>query len=382
MTHENLLHSIIRFKPNIRFEPASATTGYTWGKPAPESNILKTCEYDPESLNDIPDDAIVAERWMCTDDRQFPSLAFTAEFADQPTPFFELLEAHPIEMLGALHTEKYGPYLGVIMKLLDTNAITTKGSLSVQVHPKPGHPTRPSKPEMWKSLNSLTHPTTPNQNSVYLGWKQPANPESLRQAVAKGTLEQLLNLLTLTPESLVLVAGGMIHAVRANSFLAEWSKAPDAIDIQKGNIKDATVAPYDRTDGKIPRPGKEDVESTIEIMNHAGAFGASAPSSLLTNPELLSKDKHNNTHEALFRTTDVWVDQYQVTTTTTLDVSQHGLPLYLESGHGTISYIHNNSQYIEELSAGEELFLPASLKKITIKAGPTEPIIFQTWWRP
>lgn len=365
---QNYPVALLHFLPNLRTEPASATTGYTWGKPAVLSNILRGLEatgYTASTLN-LDQDTIVAERWLTSDDRALGSQVIDS--AGQIVgSFWELLEESGAEILGEQHFQAYGPFLGCIMKQLDTNAVPTKGSLSVQVHPKPGHPTRPAKPEMWQG-----------SGHIYLGWQHEVTPAEIQAAYEAGTLEQLMNAITLSPEKLILVGGGMIHAIRYDTFTAEWSMAPGAADIGKGNLKDATVSPYDRTDGKTPRPGKEDLAGTLSLLSeYENGFKASSEASLLTQPLVLDQVKNQYERVALFRTPEVWVDQIKVAGMYELDLSMRGLPLFIKSGQVVVSH---QGQGLETLVAGQEVFVPHSLGKVQLTA--LAPTVLQLWYQP
>lgn len=373
MTFTSPLH----FVPNIRVEQAEAKTGYTWGKPAKNSNILQHLPPTERKAFSVEDDDIVAERWMVTDDRGFPSYVRPATKALSPKdletgegliPFYQLLEQYAQELLGPDHVAAYGPHLNVIMKQLDTNAEPTKGSLSVQLHPKVGHPTRPAKPEMWKGTGQ-----------TYLGWNQDMTEAMIREAVSNSTLEQYMNAITMTPDKLILVSGGLIHAVRYNTFTAEWSKAPGKDDLAKGNVKDATVSPYDRTDGKTPRPGKEDIENSLEVMRHANTFSKKTEAELLTPKQVIDQDDQGNIQWQLFRTPEVSVDEYRIMTEMVVDLSRRGLPVYVEQGS---MFVMKDGEVIDEVAAGEELFLPHVLGQVTLKRRGVEPVVLQTWYAP
>lgn len=351
--------------PNIRWEAADATTGYIWGKPKSLSNILSMLPAQLREQLEIPDDSIVAERWIASDDREFSSLVVQE---DSPTNFADLLEQHGSDILGPRHWKEYGPYFGCVMKLLDTNPEQNKGSLSVQVHPKPGHPSRPSKPEMWQG-----------EGSVYLGWNQDMTPDAIKTAIESSLLEQFMNMIELTPDKLVLVTGGLIHAIRYDSFLSEWSMAPGKEDIAKGNLKDATVAPYDRTDGKKPRPGKENFDGTIEVMTHANTFKKSEESDLLTSPKLVSKDGYGNKHHALFRTPVAFVDEYRVNTRISISLEERGLPLFVKQGQVAV---WQHGQEVDVIFAGEERFLPHAMGEVFMKSEGDEETVLNTWYKP
>ncbi|PIV90207.1 hypothetical protein COW46_04970 [Candidatus Gracilibacteria bacterium CG17_big_fil_post_rev_8_21_14_2_50_48_13] len=360
--------TILFFTPNLRTEAPDAASGYTWGKPAQESNILRllpqTVSAEPGIQKLYEQNCIVSERWLCSDDQTQGSLTF---WQGMPVAFSAVLEKHAEAILGPQHVKQYGPYLGCIMKQLDTNSAREKGGLSVQVHPKSGHPSRPSKPEMWKG-----------EGHVYIGWKETMNAEKLREIYTHERIEAYMHSITMDKNTLILVAGGLVHAIRGNSFLCEWSKAPGAEDIAKGNIKDATIALWDRTDGKTPRPGKEDLEGAIEVMEHADMLRETTPENLLYRSELQQTDKNGNHTRALFRTPEVYVDEYTVQTQIDLSLEDRGLPLYVESG---VLNIFQKHTHLARLEAGTECFLPYALQNLQIVAEKA-PCIFQTWYAP
>jgi len=342
--------SLIHFKPNLRSEKAHASTGYTWGKPADVSNIVAILKKSGSSETQLGIETTdrVAERWLCSDDQALGSVTLAGK------PFFELLQENPEEMLGEAHVAAHGAYLKTIMKQLDTHADPKKGSLSVQVHPRPGHPSRPAKPEMWKGTGAL-----------YLGWNKAVTLAEITAAYESGTFEKLMNALELSPEKLVLVKGGMIHAIRYNTFTAEWSMAPGAEDIKKGNLKDATVSPYDRTDGKTPRPGKENLEATLELLSlYSDGFAQTTAAELFTEPHMLDQQP-GGVATALFRTPEVSVNQIDVATEYLWNLAGRGLPAYVETGQ---IEVFCDGQKIDQLQAGEEVFIPAACRSILLRA--------------
>lgn len=360
----------LSFHPNIRSEKLDATSGYIWGKPAAASNILQQLTAEEKQALSYSKADIIAERWIVTDDRQFPSLVKAQETPafSATTPFFELLEQFSEELLGPQQVAEFGPYLNVIMKQLDTHSEPTRGSLSVQLHPKVGHPTRPAKPEMWKGTGK-----------TYLGWKRDMTADIIKDAVRDSTLEHYMHAIEMTPEDLIVVSGGLIHAIRYDTFTAEWSKAPGMDDIVKGNVKDATVSPYDRTDGKTPRPGKENVEATLEVMEHAGTFGKSLVAELITHKRIIDQDKSGNRRWQLFRTAEVFVDEYEINHEYQLDLTVRGLPVYCEDGQAEI--VHEG-HVVDVIQRGAERYLPYSMSSVIVRPTSAHPIVFQTWYSP
>lgn len=364
---------VLTFLPNLRTELATATTGYTWGKPVSDSNILALLTLagftELQQELGLANDDIVAERWLVSDDQQYPSLVVDRN-TGQTKAWFELLADAPSELLGPQHLEEFGPYLTCVMKQLDTNDTPNKGSLSVQVHPKPGHPTRPAKPEMWQG-----------RGKIYLGWKKDVTPAEISTACTNAELETLMNQIELTPDKLVVVAGGTIHAIRFGTFTAEWSMAPGKDDRNKGSLKDATVSPYDRTDGKQARPGKEDVAAAIELLAESDGMRGQTEAELMTTATPLWQDKQGNSLQRLFTTSMVFVHQLQVSTSYKLNLATvgRGLPMYVVQGEVHMTTTAGQSL---TLSAGSECFVPYSASEVEIKNTSSAPSILQFWFAP
>lgn len=358
-----ILTKPIKFVPNVRFEDAAATTGYTWGKPASESNILKLLPPEVAKELKIANDALVAERWLCCDDQQFSSqIELTKK---DRMSWRELLDLAGDKVLGILHTREFGNRLNCVMKQLDTNTQVDKGALSVQLHPAANHLKRPTKPEMWIGTGS-----------VYLGWKKDMTRPAVEASVTSGKLEQYLNLITLDGSKGVVVPGGTVHAIRSNTFLFEWSKAPGQDDEKKGGLKDATIALYDRTDGKTPRPGKEDLVNSMEVMTHAKTFGRTDLSSALLNPTLISQ-REGFRHYRSFTTASVFVEKWEISSSAQMNLTTRGLPIYVAEG---MIEIWHKQEKVADVPAGTELFLPHLMESVELRA--IRPSIVYTWFAP
>lgn len=302
---------ILRFLPNIRTAKPTDTTGYTWGKPYAFSNIMKSV-FNKEVLHIAIDD-IVAERWIVSDDKTMGSKVIMKH---GPVSFSEILGKHGEELLGSKHFNHFGPHLGIVMKLIDTHPDKNKGSLSVQVHPAQNHPTIPSKPEVWLG-----------KGSFYLGFKDNLSDAEILSAVYDGTLEQHLNLIICDTKQKLCVRGGLTHAIRHNSFLYEWSNSPTIGEIAKGGLADATIGLYDKTDGKVPRPGKEKPELALEVIKHANLNDGDEEEQVNT---ILYSD-NNCSHVRLFDFEGLVVERITLSGEYKLATS-HGTAFYVESG--------------------------------------------------
>jgi len=368
----------LRLEPNLRFERPDAETGYVWGQPCERSAILKTLNdgvpcRDPRTTPSLrrlglrPGD-VVAERWIVSDDPASGSRVAPSEAPLGGRALTELLNEDPVGLLGPTHVENFGSSLATVMKLLDTHDAPGRGALSVQVHPPTGYPGRPPKPEMWRG-----------SGKIYLGWRKVVTEDEIRAALRAGRIESLMNRFELHPEDLVLVPGGVVHAIRAGTFTAEWSMAPGGgpggspVDLTR-----ATATLFDGTDGRPARPGKEDVETALDIMRASGGFDAYCPPPLL--PRILHEGRAGDRRSLLFRTAQVFVEEWRVASRLTRLKRDRGFGVYLASGALTL-HAEGSSFRLE---AAEEAFVPASCELLDAVPGDqaSEPARLYAWYAP
>jgi mannose-6-phosphate isomerase class I len=364
----------LKLKANIRFEKPDAKVGYIWGKPTSRSSILRGLNggewvEDPAQhpwfhTLGIEAGDTVAERWIVSDDHTHPSCALLGSGDLVPLP--TLLEQAPGKMLGEEHCARFGPYLGTVMKLLDTHEEPARGGLSVQVHPPDGYVGRPAKPEMWKGVGKL-----------YLGWKRDMTEAQVRAAIVNREIEPFLNAVDLRPDDLVLVPGGLVHAIRADTFTAEWSMAPTRADVEGGNdLSRATATVFDGTDGRTPRPGKEDISSALDIMRGANGFAGS--SKLTVDPVPISLSDDGDSRAYMFRTAHVFVEQWKVLRTLRVKDATHAMGVYVEDG--SVELIGPGADDRLELQAGDEAFIPACVADLRLLA--SRPSTLHAWYAP
>ncbi len=349
---------LIKLLPNIRDEDCDATTGYIWGKPKDQSNIMRTIPAYTHGL--IKD--IVAERWCCSDDGKWPSMI------TETLSLRDLLSAEGERILGKRHCHQFGSYLGTVMKLLDTSADPAKGTLSIQVHPHDGHPTRPPKPEMWEA----------SEGSVYFGLKEEHAEEELLQAAREGNIDKMLWKVSFNKGDLLEAPGGMIHALRYGGFFMEWSMAYKKNGHQ-GSLADATVALSDRGDGKlVARPGKEHPEEALEVVKAAGMLKAIDPMDYVQQASVISTTAEY-THLRLFDTKYAVVDKYEITGPCTISLQERGLSSYLKEG--VLEVTSKDSVGAEMYLEGEEAMLPHYMDELTFTPTSSSATLY-IWYAP
>jgi hypothetical protein len=318
-----------------------------------------------EQAGFTPDES-VAERWIASDDRTSPSHALPAPGETPSSSLAELVERFGADLLGPGHLEHFGPFLGTLMKQIDTHAEPARGSLSVQVHPFSGYPDHPSKPEFWMG-----------SGRIYLGWNRDMDENAVRDAVRRKNLEQYLNALEIRPDRLIPVPVGTVHAIRFDSFLLEWSKSVTRSEADGKDLKKATLALYDSTDGKVPRPGKEDVDGALRLMHRAGTLGCGVPPFL--EPRECFRDASGNTVTRMVHSSEIVVEQLCVISEIDLSLEDRGFPVYLDQGELDVL---KSGQPVDRLLAGEERFFPWRMRRAGLRNTAPRPALLYRWYRP
>ncbi|MBO7654746.1 MAG: class I mannose-6-phosphate isomerase [Kiritimatiellae bacterium] len=96
--------------------------------------------------------------------------------------------------------------------------IDAQKALSVQIHPNNANAAATGgepKTEMWVVLDA-----EPGA-ALYAGLKTGTTPESLRQALANGTIDQSLVKLDVQPGEVLFIPGGLVHAIGAGCLIYE-----------------------------------------------------------------------------------------------------------------------------------------------------------------
>ncbi len=127
------------------------------------------------------------------------------------------------EILGTRSMPRYGHDFPLLAKFLDANA-----RLSVQVHPDDAYAHRVEahtgfhgKTEAWYIIEAQ-----PGAHLIY-GLNQSCDRRQFAQAVADGTLENLLNILPVQAGDVVYVPAGTLHAINEGIMLFEIQQTSD-----------------------------------------------------------------------------------------------------------------------------------------------------------
>lgn len=140
----------------------------------------------------------------------------------------QIIDSDPLSFLGKSHFEKYGNNMAVLVKVLDS-----KCRLSIQVHPDRDFSTKVfnstfGKTEAWFVLGSRTLNDT--EPYFLFGFKQGMTKEKWRELFDKQDIEGMINSLhkiPVTPGEVLLIEGGLPHAIGPGCFLIEIQEPTD-----------------------------------------------------------------------------------------------------------------------------------------------------------
>ena len=206
----------------------------------------------------LPDDGPIGEAWMLSDRDDHPSLV-----ADGPLKgrtIGQLLEQSPKQLLGKL-AGRFRRF-PLLLKFLDVSK-----TLSVQVHPSDANidlipPGETGKTEAWVVLEAGP------ESRIYAGLKPGNTAETLREAIANGTVADHLASFTPKPGDGVLIRAGTVHSLS------------DVVVFEVQENSDVTFRLYD-WDHVDPKTGQRrplQVDQAMACIDFTqGAIGPVAP---------------------------------------------------------------------------------------------------------
>lgn len=141
----------------------------------------------------------------------------------------QLMEDHPLEILGEAHYKKYGANTQFLLKFLDS---------AIRLHIQ-AHPTIPfaqkylnsnsGKTEAYVILGSREEVSEPY---IYLGFQHPLSKEAFKQAVLEQDQEKMLSCfekIPIQPGDVFIVPGGLPHAIGEGVFMVEIMEPTDLV---------------------------------------------------------------------------------------------------------------------------------------------------------
>jgi len=132
----------------------------------------------------------------------------------------ELVEVYMGDLVGERVFDSFGLEFPLLIKFIDA-----KETLSVQVHPDDAlagklHHSN-GKTEMWYVIDA-------EKDAVLnIGFNQPVTHSLLEECIAKGTLEQMLNFVSVQADDAAFIPAGKVHAIGKGILLAEIQQSSD-----------------------------------------------------------------------------------------------------------------------------------------------------------
>ena len=132
----------------------------------------------------------------------------------------ELIENHPIEILGNQVYERFEKQFPLLFKFIDA-----KNDLSIQVHPNDELAQKRhnsfGKTEMWYVMQA------DDQARLIVGFKNKSSPEEYLKNLQNKTLETLLDSKKVAQGDVFFLATGTVHAIGAGTVIAEIQQTSD-----------------------------------------------------------------------------------------------------------------------------------------------------------
>lgn len=132
----------------------------------------------------------------------------------------ELLEIYMTELVGEKNYEKYGLGFPLLIKFIDA-----QDNLSVQVHPDDELAQRKygqsGKTEMWHVIASEPG------SGLYVGFNKTVCKAQFEEAIANGTVEDVLQFYPVQPGDTFMIPAGTVHAIGKGVLLAEIQQPSD-----------------------------------------------------------------------------------------------------------------------------------------------------------
>ena len=190
----------------LKFEPILKDK--IWG-----GNRLKTMLY-----KEISDANCCGESWEVSGLVGDESMIINGFLAENNLN--ELLEIYMTELVGEKNYEKYGLGFPLLIKFIDA-----QDNLSVQVHPDDELAQRKygqsGKTEMWHVIASEPG------SGLYVGFNKTVSKAQFEEAIANGTVEDVLQFYPVQPGDTFMIPAGTVHAIGKGVLLAEIQQPSD-----------------------------------------------------------------------------------------------------------------------------------------------------------
>jgi len=198
--------------------------------------------------------------------------------------FAELLKAHPAQLLGEKHVERYGPVPAVLVKWLDSAE-----QLPLQVHPTREQAKKflhsdYGKTEAWIVL--ATRKVNGEEPYLLVGFNHNLDKEIFQSECRAGKLEcaqSMLHQLRVKPGDVILIRGGLPHAIGPGITMVEIMEPSDWVVVPEINCCGVTLTEHQRFMGLAP-------EIALEIFDWTPVTADEARERCLLAPRVIDRN--------------------------------------------------------------------------------------------
>ncbi|MCL2001673.1 MAG: class I mannose-6-phosphate isomerase [Planctomycetes bacterium] len=273
----------------------------------------------------------------------------------------QLIEQHPVEMLGAAHADEYGAALGVLVKLLDS-----LDRLVIQVHPDQATArrlfnSRFGKTECWHIMELRRDGREP---CIYLGFRPGISPAAWKGAFHRqdtGAMLGMMNRILPRPGETYIVPGGEPHAIGPGCFIIEIQEPTDL------TIRLERIAPGGiRLNDAAMHQGLG-FDRMFECFHYTGKSAEEAAAAWRLPMRVVDETPSCRT-ETLVGYADTpcfRMDRLSVTGPTLVAKQDVFSGLYVKNGSG---WIECGGETLP-LARNDQVFLPAACKEFIINSG-------------
>lgn len=159
----------------------------------------------------------LGEAWLVYAENKIADGAFAGQTLQQ------VASSYGVELLGTKSMARYGDKVPLLAKFLDPSQW-----LSIQVHPDDAYALSKEastgylgKTEAWYVLDAKP------DSQIIWGFKQEVTEQQVREAIAGGTLEHLLNYVNVKTGDVIYNPAGTIHALGPEVFIFEIQQSSD-----------------------------------------------------------------------------------------------------------------------------------------------------------
>ncbi len=257
----------------------------------------------------------------------------------------ELIEVYMGDLVGDTVYEKFGIEFPLLIKLIESES-----DLSLQVHPNNELALKRhnayGKTEMWYIMEAK------NNARIYTGFKKKTSREEYLNAVKNKDVASLIHIENCSPGDVFLNPSGRIHAIGAGLVLVEIQQTSDIT--------------YRLSDwGRLDDSGKSR-ELHTDLATDAIDFDSVDS---LKSSAIININSSANIAECEFFTTNLqWIDRAVMKNYESID----SFIIYI-CVEGSFNVRWNKNS--EEISLGETVLIPATLRELTLEPTPEAKLL-------